>query len=86
MRDSHSENHPVLKRRDLGLALVSRSDDHPVGFADTPPKRGIFLISSAEADEIHPSRRLWRPQKNAFPKGRRLPLKAGGEFLSDFEN
>jgi hypothetical protein len=32
-----------------------------------------------KADEIHPSRRLWRPQKNVFPKGRRLPLKAGGE-------
>jgi hypothetical protein len=31
------EHHPVPKRRDLGFAFVSHSDDHPVGFADGEP-------------------------------------------------
>jgi hypothetical protein len=29
----------------------------------------------------HPSRRHWRPQKNAFPKGRHLPRKREGNLL-----
>jgi hypothetical protein len=32
------------------------------------------------------SRRLWQPQKNAFPKGRRFQLKAGGEMLRILES
>jgi hypothetical protein len=53
----------------------------------TPPKRGIFSkFHPPLADEIYPSRRLWRPQKNAFPKGRLLPLKAGGDMLRVLES
>jgi hypothetical protein len=59
--------------------LVSRSDDHPVGFADTPPKRGIF------SDFIRFQRMKSTPPVASGDLKRRFPVgKADGEFLSVF--
>jgi hypothetical protein len=55
--ESHSENHPVPKRRDLGFELVSHSENHPVFLPifdwqkATPPREGkYFAIRNAGSD------------------------------------
>jgi hypothetical protein len=87
--DSRSDDHPDSKRRDLGFAFASHSDDHLVGFADT---YGDNATASSIHSDDHPVGFADTPPvasgdlKTFLPERKESPAECGRGNASHFEN